>query len=333
MWFYILVGISFCTATSLILVNKKIMNNYGFECPTFLSTYHFLLSSAVLEIMGRLKFFPIDKSVPKSLRWTTAAYGVTSIVFLNINLKVNSIGFYQLSKLFNIPMMVFYKFIVHHQKTPIESIISLTVLLIGMALFTVNDVQFNIPGAIVALIAVSSTSIFQSRQLYIQKEYEITGTQLNHLVAFPEFVIGLFSAFLLETNGPTSIFRHTFQLKEILLILLTGVFAVYGNVISFVLIGKIGPVTFQVIGHTKTILIFIFGLIMFPPTKVETQEQKIKKIAGLVISMIGVISYTYFEIKFKSKEKVIPDPKIIKQNEINDHEEGVSFLKTEEESK
>lgn len=297
----VLIAISFCTATSLILTNKKIMNDYGFECPTFLTTYHFLLSSIVLEIMGRLKYFYICNTVSTFEQWSTAAFGVASIVFLNINLKVNSIGFYQLSKLCNIPMMVLYKLVFKHQTTPSESLFSLAILLIGLCLFTVNDVEFNLTGCIIAIISVTSTTVFQSRQAYMQQEYQISGPQLNHLVAFPEFVIGLTAAAILETTGDKSIFLHTFQTKEILLILLTGVFAVYGNIIGFIMIGKTGPVTFQVIGHTKTILIFVFGLIMFPPTKYESPEQHVKKISGLVISMLGVIFYTYFEIKFKSR--------------------------------
>lgn len=329
----VLIGISFCTATSLILINKKIMNNYGFECPTFLTTYHFLLSAILLEIMGRLKFFQIDKTVPTMERWSTAAFGVGSIVFLNINLKVNSIGFYQLSKLCNIPMMVMYKYILKHQTTPPESLISLAVLLVGMALFTVNDVQFSIPGAIIALIAVTSTTVFQSRQAYMQQEYKITGPQLNHLVALPEFVIGIISSFLLEARGEKGIFNHKFQIpNEVLLILLTGVFAVYGNIIGFIMIGKTGPVTFQVIGHTKTILIFIFGLIMFPPTKMETHQQKVKKIAGLVISMIGVISYTFFELKIKSRERAKQTQSFYKPEEEHERsDQETLFKKTEDE--
>ena len=122
------------------------------------------------------------------------------------------------------------------------------------------------------------------------------------MVALPEFVICFLSACFFETSGPKSILIHEFKKVEIGLILLTGVFAVYGNIIGFIMIGKTGPVTFQVIGHTKTILIFIFGLIMFPPKKYESHEQKVKKITGLVISMVGVILYTYFELKIRAKE-------------------------------
>lgn len=299
----ILIGISFCTATALILTNKKVMNDYGFECPTFLTSFHFVLSVILLNLMANMSLIKNPTNVPTIYKWTTGAFGVASIVFMNLNLKVNSIGFYQLSKLCNIPMTVLYKLIFKNKTTPIESLCSLFILLIGLCLFSVNDVEFNLLGLIVAFTAVISTSVFQSRSAYTQSEYNITGPQVNLMVAVPEFVICFFAACFFETTGPKSILNHEFQKVEIGLILLTGVFAVYGNVIGFIMIGKTGPVTFQVIGHTKTILIFIFGLIMFPPKKYESHEKKVKKISGLVISMIGVILYTYFELKIRAKEK------------------------------
>jgi solute carrier family 35 protein E3 len=79
-----------------------------------------------------------------------------------------------------------------------------------------------------------------------------------------------------------------------------------GNVIAFSLIGKAGPVTFQVVGHVKTMLIFIFGLLLFPE-KEESHSQFVKKITGLVVSMVGVILYTVFEIRAKEQEKKLPE--------------------------
>ena len=100
-----------------------------------------------------------------------------------------------------------------------------------------------------------------------------------------------------------NILNHKFQRVEVGLILFTGCLAVMGNSVGFSLIGRAGPVTFQVVGHVKTMSIFIFGLMMFPPV-MEPREKKIKKIIGLIISMSGVILYTIFEIKNKKKEKV-----------------------------
>jgi solute carrier family 35 protein E3 len=84
------------------------------------------------------------------------------------------------------------------------------------------------------------------------------------------------------------------------IVILTGFVSVSVNVCAFGLIGKTSAVTYQVVGHCKTILIFVFGLIMFPAKHGETTEQFLKKIAGLMISMSGVIFYTYLELKAKA---------------------------------
>ncbi|KAH0785250.1 UDP-xylose transporter 1-like [Histomonas meleagridis] len=317
----ILMGISFCTATSLILINKEVMNKYGFECPTFLTSYHFLLGAIFLYCLGKCGFIAFDHTVPHLARWVTAAFGTFSVVFLNLNLKVNSIGFYQLSKLCNIPCMVLYKYIFEKQTTPIESLISLTLLLSGLCLFSVNDVEFTIVGLIIAIIAVVSTTVYQSRATSIQRTYKINGTQYNQVIAFPQFVICFTAALLTETYGKKSIFLHKFQFKEILLILSTGIFACYGNLVAFIALGKIGPVTFQVIGHTKTILVFIFGMIRFPPPQTETLMQKQKKIIGLVISMLGAILYSVFEIRIKQKEMRQKEKDVDNASDRNDNME------------
>jgi solute carrier family 35 protein E3 len=115
----------------------------------------------------------------------------------------------------------------------------------------------------------------------------------------------LLSALLLETHGPNSVFEHDFEKAEFVIVLLTGLVSVSVNVCAFGLIGKTSAVTYQVVGHCKTILIFVFGLLMFPAREGETAAQFWKKIIGLIISMSGMVLYTYFERKEKAK---VPEP-------------------------
>lgn len=300
----VLIGISICGSTTMILLNKTIMSTYKFGFPTFLTTYHFFLTWILLDIMGRMHLFEFANQVTDAARWFMGLFGVVSIVAMNFNLKMNSIGFYQLSKLCTIPCMVLYKYFIQHQKTPRNTLASLSILLVGLCLFTVNDVQFNFLGSLVAILAVVTTTIYQTQTNILQKEYECSGIQLNHAVALPRFLIALNAALVIETRGANNILDHNFQTRELMMILFTGCLAVMGNTVGFSLIGKAGPVTFQVVGHVKTITIFVFGLLLFPPVQ-EPTDKKIKKIFGLVVSMIGVIMYTYFEIQNKKK---IPGP-------------------------
>lgn len=300
--FFLIVG-SIFTSTALILCNKKVMTTYNFGCPTFLTSYHFVLSFILLHILGKLRFFEISSAVPTISAWYLGLFGVVSIVAMNFNLKLNSIGFYQLSKLCNIPCMVIYKYFFFNQKTPLNTLGSLGILLIGLCLFTVNDVQFNIIGSVVAALGVITTTVYQTQTQSYQKQYGISGTQLNYCIGVPQFTLGFLAASFIETHGTNNIFDHQYQTIEIVLILSTGLLALVGNVISFSLIGKAGPVTFQVVGHVKTMLIFIFGLIMFPATQ-ESSAQFRKKILGLCISMVGVCLYTVFELKNKEVDRI-----------------------------
>jgi solute carrier family 35 protein E3 len=119
----------------------------------------------------------------------------------------------------------------------------------------------------------------------------------------------------METIGQNSIFEQTFHFMQVFLVLLSGVFALFGNVIAFSLIGRAGPVTFQVVGHVKTILIFVCGLILFPE-KEDTTGRLLKKIAGLAISMTGVILYTRFEMQAKDAEKRLEKPAPEEEQEL-----------------
>jgi hypothetical protein len=123
------------------------------------------------------------------------------------------------------------------------------------------------------------------------------------------------AALLTEAHDRDSILAHQFQRIKIELILLTGLFATEGNAIGFITIGYTGPVRFHVISHTKTILSFIFGPLLFPPKFAESQPQKEKKISGPVVSMVGVIMYPHFELKIREQEKI----DTIKQDHKPDH--------------
>ena len=307
----LLIAGSIAASTALIMVNKMLMSKRHFNCPTFLTAFHFLLTYSLLEFMGRFHFFEITTALPNSEAWRMAIFGTVSIVFMNINLKVNSIGFYQLSKLCTIPCLVAYKYFALKQTTPPKTLMSLGVLLVGLTLFTVNDVQFSATGSIIAAVAVVTTAAYQTMTGSLQKKFSINGTQLMHQVGFPQFVLAMMAGIVLETSGTVNnIFEQEFTGAQIILILASGACAVLGNVIAFSLIGRAGPVTFQVVGHVKTMLIFIFGLIMFQSVD-ETPEQLRKKILGLCISMAGVILYTVFEMQAKAAEPAKPAERLV----------------------
>ena len=312
MWFAVSVFITIAASSCLITLNKYVMKVYGFNFPTVLSTFHFFLSFFLFGTMAKIGKFEPTKALPVSCQWIIGFFGVASIVTMNYNLKINSVGFYQLSKLCNIPVLVCYKYFFNGVITPLPTLASLGVLLVGLFVFSVNDVEFNFLGCIIAIAGILTTCVFQTLAQNYQKTYGLNGTQMNHAASYPETVFGVIASIFIEFFGANGIINHNFCFFELFLVFLTGCFAMVGNIVSFSLLGKGGPVTYQVIGHVKTMTIFILGLLIFPAQK-ETDEQFRNKVIGLCISMCGVILYTYFQIKFKDQpakpdeERMLPD--------------------------
>lgn len=275
--------------------------------------------------MVALKLFVRATNVPILQQFKIGFFGVASIALMNYNLKCNSVGFYQLSKLCNIPVLVIYKFFFLHQKTPSSILFSLTLLLIGIAFFSINDVELNFIGTIVAIFAVITTCASQTMTHTFQAQYNISGTQLNHLSVYSEFLFGLIASLFIEFFGESGIIHHQFYPKELALIFLSGINAICVNMSTYVLIGRAGPITYQVVGHVKTILIFIVGLFIFPPTH-ESNSQFLKKIIGLVISMVGVILYTYFKMNDNTQGVKVPQEP---PSEDNNEEEELGVLPIE----
>ena len=137
--------------------------------------------------------------------------------------------------------------------------------------------------------------------------FTISGPTLQHAASLPYAINCLIASFIFETKGPHSIFTNEWSPMVIFLAIVSGLLAVGVNVCGFGLIGKTNAITFSVVGHVKTMLIFIFGLIMFK-NEGQTSEQLYKQIAGLSVAMTGVILYTYFEIKNKQVTQLHDKP-------------------------
>ena len=263
-----------------------------------------------------MNLFERATTVPQNARWINAFVNVSGIVFMNFNLLINSMGFYQLSKLCCIPVIVLANYVIYSKKTPFRTLCCLAVLLCGIALFSVNDVTINLLGSIYAVIAVCFTTASQMSTNVYSNRFQVFGSAMQHITAIPMIVFAGISTLCLETFGEKSFLKHDYQPVEIILILLTGLLAVGANIAAFALIGKTSAVTYQVVGHAKTILIFAIGLIFIDRNDGATKEQTIKKIIGLLFGLGGTITYTVFELDDKKRERL---QKEITKREEEDH--------------
>ncbi|KAF5956147.1 hypothetical protein HYC85_009003 [Camellia sinensis] len=104
-----------------------------------------------------------------------------------------------------------------------------------------------------------------------------------------------------------------------LFILLSCSLAVFCNVSQYLCIGRFSAVSFQVLGHMKTVCVLTLGWLLFD------SELTFKNIMGMVIAVIGMIIYSWaMEVEKQSNNKITPHAKnSLTEEEIKLFKEGV----------
>lgn len=88
-------------------------------------------------------------------------------------------------------------------------------------------------------------------------------------------------------------------------ILLSCSLAVFCNISQYLCIGRFSAVSFQVLGHMKTVCVLTLGWLLFD------SEMTLKNISGMVLAIVGMVVYSWaVEIeKQKANAMVIPQTK------------------------
>ncbi|CAA2985113.1 UDP-xylose transporter 1 [Olea europaea subsp. europaea] len=278
---------------------------------TTLTSWHLMVTYCSLHVALRLNFFenkPIDMK-------TVMLFGILngiSIGFLNLSLGFNSIGFYQMTKLAIIPFTVLLETIFLKKQFSQKIKLSLLVLLLGVGIASVTDLQLNFVGTILSLLAILTTCVGQILTNTIQKKLNVSSTQLLYQSApFQAAILFVSGPFVDQCLTKQNVFAHKYSTVVLSFILLSCVIAVFVNFSTFLVIGKTSPVTYQVLGHLKTCLVLAFGytLLHDPFTA--------RNILGILIAIIGMGLYSYFCTN-ESKKKQGGDVSSMPQNKEKD---------------
>lgn len=281
------------TAVGLVLTNKVIMGPpFNFVYVFTLTSIHFFVTALTMEIMALAQFFSRSR-----LSWTSSSIMAIacalSVGLMNLSLNLNSLGFYQLCKLAGVPWLVFIQAVFYQIRISWKIKVSLAIILMGMAGATIEYINVSTEGSIVGLAAVAVTTQFQIWQGQKQHENNMNAMQINHSQALPTFFVCAFLALIVEFSGSypvTSILSHTWTLREVKWIALSATLAAGVNLSSYGLIGNTSTITFQVVGHAKTMLILISSYLL-TEEKVKT---KWSNVLSVVIALYGTILYTLF---------------------------------------
>ncbi|GFP87171.1 UDP-galactose transporter 2 [Phtheirospermum japonicum] len=277
------------SSVGIIMANKQLMssNGYAFTFATTLTGFHFAVT-ALVGMISNASGFSASKHVPFwELLWFSIVANL-SITGMNFSLMLNSVGFYQISKLSMIPVVCILEWILHNKKYSKEVKLAVVVVVIGVGVCTVTDVQVNAKGFICACVAVLSTSFQQISIGSLQKKYSIGSFELLSktapIQACSLLVLGPIIDYYLSSK---LIFDYNFGAGVTLFILLSCSLAVFCNVSQYLCIGRFSAVSFQVLGHMKTVCVLTLGWLLFD------SELTFKNILGMVVAVVGMVIYSW----------------------------------------
>ena len=286
------------SVVGVVITNKYIVGVDGFNFMVFLSFLHFSFTTLGTRILLQGKYFEYKDAafgnvLPVSLG------SLLSVAFMNLNLSHNSVGFYQLSKLVCIPVTLAIQYFAYNQSVSRLIQFTLAPILFGVGFATVYDVEVQTVGLVFASFAVVATALAQIFTNTYQKSLDCNAMQLLYHTA-PVISCGmLLMCPLFDDVG--KLMEYEFTSGGVMRIALSCCFALGVNISNYLVLGKTSPLTYQVLGHLKTILILVLGFTVF------NKPLDARNCLGITIAMVGVIAYT--EIKRRQQVKLAALPK------------------------
>ncbi|CAI5932397.1 unnamed protein product [Closterium sp. NIES-64] len=281
-------GMNVVSSVGIILVNKALMTSYGFAFATSLTALHFITTAAVGNAATAAGALAPSKHVPaRTLLWF-AFVASLAVVSMNVSLMVNSVGFYQITKLSIIPACCLFEALLHRKTFSPAVKAAVVGVMVGVGICTVTDVTVNTAGLLAAIVAVLSTTFQQIFIGSLQKQYSVGSFDLLSKTA-------PYQAVLLVISGPTvdylltrrSLLAFRPTPVSVAFILLSCVLALFVNLSMYLCIGKFSAVSFQVLGHMKTLFVLVLGSALFHSPLTA------KNLMGMAVAVLGMLAYSW----------------------------------------
>ena len=228
----------------------------------------------------------------------------------NLSLRSNSVSFYQMCKLLVAPGIVIMEYVFFGKEIPSGRVlISLGVLLVGIGLASVSDVTVNILGSLFGLIATITTGVVSILCSSHQSTYGLSSSQLLANVSPLEAGVLLYLGPLWDYSivRRTAYIDYQWTSEAFIVVLFSCFLAVFVNGATFYLIGKSSPLSYQVMGHLKTVFTLGGGFIFF-----DSGINK-RSILGVALAFLGCLWYTY--LKDKELRRSLTDKRVTKHGE------------------
>lgn len=288
-------ALNFLSATCIIWVNKLAYNN-GFTWATTLTVLHFLatfigLCLCIMAGQFTHERLPIASVLPLCVSFCGF------VVFNNLSLQYNTVGTYQLMKVMTTPVIVAIQYIFYSTTLPLNQLLALLPICIGVGLATATSVQVNLLGITFGVAGILSTSLYQIWVKTKQEELKCSSQQLL-LYQAPLSMIMLLSV-VPAVDDVHTLLEFDWGTYAGGLVLASCIMAFLVNLSIFLVIGKTSPVSYNVLGHAKLVVILSSGYLAFG------EPYTLPNLIGVSLAVLGIVSYTHLKMNERKAPVVV----------------------------
>ncbi|CAF5096743.1 unnamed protein product [Rotaria sp. Silwood1] len=279
-------SINILSSIGIIFLNKYIFSHCHIKTMT-LTAIQMAFTSIGLIICLQMKTFVCKKvSIITVLPLAISFCGF--VVFTNLSLEYNTIGTYQLFKVLTTPVVVLLSWYFYKIKYSRMVIITLIPVVIGVCTHSVNDIKLKLFGTIVASIGVISGSLYQVWICDHLKELEMNAQQLLFYQAPLSAILLVPFIFYMESFPSYTTYEE--QQVAVIAIIASGIAAFAVNLSVYWVIENTSTLTYNMIGHMKTVSILVGGYLIFK------DSLNFKQLIGILLTLFGLFSYTFVKM-------------------------------------
>ena len=274
------------SVVGVIMCNKVLYRPpFDLHFPSLLMTFHFFCTWCFVVAAKSFGWFN-EKRIDSYQYIMLGFAQCCSVVFVNLSLMYNSVGIYQVLKFSNVLVICCVEFLWKKKTYSLGVYVSLVLLVVGITASTVSQVDMTMIGLIVGCVGSLSTAWYQVLNKAIQTDYDVRPLQI---LQFEQPYTALFSAlFSPATDKLSELPSYTLTGDCAVLLLLSGVCAFGVNVTCYLIIGKTSPITYAVVGHSKTVMVLLFGFVVMQETVT------LRGALGLVVAFCAIVGYTHY---------------------------------------
>ncbi|KAL0234814.1 hypothetical protein PCE1_001850 [Barthelona sp. PCE] len=303
-------SLNIAASIGIIFLNKIVFKTLGFPGGTTLTFIHFVCTIIGLYISRNVGLFKAKKL--KFVDVLPLGVGLSLYIGMNnLSLSANSVSIYQVMKIMGTPACVVINAVMYKQKFSMKVWVAVLLVCLGVGVSTISDgeVKITFAGAIFGIAGFICNALYVTWGGRWQKKLDANSFQLLS-VQMPISAFFMF-IFIFFFDDVEAVVNYEYTFGAYVAIFTTGIVSFFVNLSVFLVIGRAGPVTYAVISNIKTVIILAGGIIFFGDPLTP------KIFLGIVITLSGVVLYSYETTMQKIRQKPSQDILKLKDTVVN----------------